>query len=136
MSTIPTASPEELKVFLKAAEDRFAELGVSPAKATQLFDAQLNKLAADVFGPGAEVVPTKQAAQVDPDDVVYKAAMDRMFELGVPKAQADAYLSAFARRTTQAARMQKAAAHLSAHKHQPSEKVANFVKKCKTAIAS
>jgi len=135
MSTIPTASPEELEIFLKSAEERFAELGIDPARAAQLFDTQLNKLAGEVFGKDVEVAPTKQAEQVDPDEVVYKAAMDRMFELGVPKADADACLASFAERTAQAARLREGATHLSAHNSQPSEKVANFVKKATAVLA-
>jgi hypothetical protein len=156
MSAIPAASQEELTVFLKAAEERYAELGVDPATAAQLFDSQLNKLAQEVFGPEVTTGPAvssessdtpsvSKEAQLDPDEVVYKAAMDRMFEMGIPKAQADAALAKYAQnfeqQQAQERRLNKAASHLSGHhkkanSQQPSDKVLAFVKRATDAIAA
>ena len=43
--TTPVASVKDQELFLKAAEQRYAELGVPPEQAVQLFDAQYQKLA-------------------------------------------------------------------------------------------
>jgi hypothetical protein len=81
------ASQPEINVFLKAAEQRYAEMGIDPELAGQLFNMQLAKQAQDMGLQAQE--PENKASEEGEDQIVMKAAMDRMFELGIPKAKAE-----------------------------------------------
>jgi hypothetical protein len=50
MQTLPTASPEEQEIVVKAAEARYAELGVTIETAAILFQNEIAKTAQEMFG--------------------------------------------------------------------------------------
>jgi hypothetical protein len=66
MQTLPTASPEEQAIVLKAAEDRYKELGVPVETAAVLFQNEITKSAQAMLGAmekkGQMVQPLVQGA--------------------------------------------------------------------------
>jgi hypothetical protein len=114
--SIQPANEAETNVFLKAAEQRFAELGVDPEFAARAFSTYLAKQA-EVLGvqtPAAEYHTEKQASDEEEAQlaVFFKSAVDRFVELGIPEADAIAYLDAKAAESRPSEKVVKIAEHL------------------------
>ena len=71
MQTLEQASPEEIAAFKKSSAARYAERGIDPAKATELFDGQMKKLSEQVAAEQSAEV-TKQAR----DQRIFKIATE------------------------------------------------------------
>lgn len=114
---VQPANEAELEVFLKAAEARFTELGIDPAVAAQAFDSYLGKQAEalNIQAPAAEPVEKQASDEENLQLAVFvKSAVDRFAELGVPEADAIAYLDAKMAQPQPSEKVVKIANHLSA----------------------
>lgn len=116
---IQPANPEQIDVFLKAAEDQFAAMGLEPDVAAPIFSDYLAKQAEALGMQAPSVQVNEKQASVDPEaELVYRAAVERFVELGVPAEKAAAYLDAKIAESWQ----------------QPSEKVVKLAEHLKSVI--
>lgn len=120
---IQPANEAELNVFLKAAEERFNEMGADPEAASQAFTNYLAKQAEHlgIQAPAPEQASEKQASadeQATQLALFRQAAVARFAELGIDEKTANAYLDA----------------KVAQEQSQPSEKVVKIANHLKSLI--
>jgi len=79
----PAASEAEIDIFVKAAMDRYAELGFPEPIAKELFKAQMTKIAGDLGFP----LPGDTR-----ETVIVKRAVATLVDKGMPRKQAEAVI--------------------------------------------